>query len=550
MKKEIANLQSDNHTLKHTLLSIFPPYLLALIFYPVLIGLFFNAHLVVIVEPMVTLALVTVLMVLRFFSGKNIFYYITAILLFINQFITLSHWVVLKSPLSQNSLFVVFNTHMNEATGFFHLNSGPEYLLLIPFIALFILSLIKTFKYPRHDRKQYWTVGSILIIALIFLSIRTYNGGPRDATPILVRSAHLFKKEVNRYKKLKDETQFRSDAIKDAELLNPNKPRVVVLIEGESVNRNHMSLYGYYRDTNPLLGKLDDLIIYTDVITAYPNTWTSISAALTQANLENELKPYEGFNIMDVCRASGVKSYWLSNQSPIGFWNNFTTLLAEQSDRTEFINLVGNSDVESSYDEKLLSVFEKTLKEEGDQKFIIVHLVGSHDVYAQRYPIEYDRFKGNTPTAQTIAEYDNSILYTDYVVDSLLKIIKVYADQKDVAAAVVYVSDHGENVYDDSDYAGHGYSDIIPNSILEIPFLVWLSPQYKNQYPEKSQTVYNNSHLPFVTDDQFHSLIDLMGIKTEILESQRSVFNENFNSRRKRIMIDGNDYDTKLNVGQ
>jgi len=535
----------QTNSLKHTLLTIFPPFVLALTFYPLITGLYFNASLVEIAEPMVTLALITLIMALRFVTGKNAFYYIGVSLLFINQFITLAHWIIIKSPRSQNSLFVVFNSHTNEAAGFMELNSGPSYLLVIPFVILFILSLKYTFHYPRQDQGQNKTLGTILVITLIFLSIRAYMGGPREATPLLVRSVHLFHKELNKYKALKGESQFRTDAIKDAVLLNRDKPRVVVLVEGESVNRNHMSLYGYYRNTTPLLQELDDLIVYTDVVSGYGTTYKSIAGALTQSNLENNIEPYEGFSFMDVCRASGVMSYWLSNHSPIGFWNNFTTLLAEQSDKTEWVNLTTNSDVLISYDEKLLGVFEKTLNDEVENKFIFVHLMGSHDRYSERYPPGFARFKGESHKDQTIAHYDNSILYTDYIVDSLIKIMKVYADQKDVAVAMVHVADHGEDVYDDSDdYAGHGFAGVIPTSIVEIPFMVWLSPQYKTQYPEKSQTVSDHAHLPYVTDDQFHSLIDLMGIENEIFEPRRSVFNTDYNFKRTRIIMDGSNYDS------
>src|SRR5690606_34549270 len=319
--------------LKRTLLSLFPPYLIGLIFFPIFVGLYYNYRLVSPSDPFIMLSLITFLILLRYLSGKNIFYFLATILVLINGFIMLTHWIILKGPLTSNSMYVVFNTNYEEAGGFLNVNSGYEFLLLLPFIILFILSLEYTFKYPRiRGRKELYILSTVVLIIFVFLTFRVNNGGFRKGVPLLVRSSFFFYKDASGLKKLKAQRKERSDQI-TAELISPDTPQVFVLIEGESTNRNHMSLYGYHRDTNPLLSKFDDLVVYTDVVSGYPSTWTSITAALTESNLENPVKSYNCFNIMDVCRSSGVRTYWLSNQSPLSFFDNIITLMAEQTDK-------------------------------------------------------------------------------------------------------------------------------------------------------------------------------------------------------------------------
>ena len=198
----------------------------------------------------------------------------------------------------------------------------------------------------------------------------------------------------------------------------------------------------------------------------------------------------------------------------------------------------------TSYDSKLFKPFAAALDEKADKKFIVLHLMGSHSAYYKRYPPAYKLFTGNGRKEKTIAEYDNSILYNDYIVDSLLNTIALKdASGNNGIASVIYLSDHGENVYDELDRAGHDYSKELPRSNVEIPFIVWLSQGYIFLNPEKSATVKRNVNKPYVADDLFHSIMDLNGIQSPYLQEDRSIFSDKYNPNRKRILEDGRDYD-------
>ncbi len=291
----------------------------------------------------------------------------------------------------------------------------------------------------------------------------------------------------------------------------------------------------------------NDIFAFTDVVSPYSNTLNSVLTILSESNLENSIEITKGIDIIDVFHSAGFKTYWISNQSPIGIWDNMVTVFANKSDYKKFVNISSNSSFEAtyttSYDSKLFKPFYDVLNEDVKLKFIVVHLMGSHSSYNKRYPNEYNVFKGADSKSKTISEYDNSILYNDCIVDSLLKILEVNSLGLNNISTAIYLSDHGENVYDELNRVGHDYSKVLPKANVEIPFIVWLSPSYINANDDELKIIESNMSKPYVSDDLFHSIIDLNKINTSVLDKNRSIFSNEFNDRRKRILEDKLDYD-------
>jgi len=223
------------------------------------------------------------------------------------------------------------------------------------------------------------------------------------------------------------------------------------------------------------------------------------------------------------------------------------TVFAKKSDYFKFVNTSSNSSFEAilttSYDAKLFTPFAKVLNEDVNRKFIVLHLMGSHSSYKKRYPSDFNIYSGENKKEQTIAEYDNSMLYNDFVVDSLLNMITNYSQQLNVMINAIYISDHGENIYDELDRVGHDYSNKLPKANVEVPFIIWFSQTFKHINPDKASMVKSNKNMPFVSDDLFHSIIDFNGIQSQYVEIERSIFSDRFNEKRKRFLEDGKDYD-------
>lgn len=525
---------------------LYPPYLVILVLAPILIGFFIDYDLSDSFSLLVNLMWMLVLTIPFAIFQKKFIYQLALCAYFIVGFIEISHWVTMEGPLTITSLLIISNTNYEEAVSFLDMKSTWGFILLIIYTAIFILAL-RTSPNGKKVKNKLIHIGTVVVIFGIGV-FSLYGSIPKYRfLPQTVKVSYAFVNELSDYRKAGQDNKLK---IVDA-ILNQDQDQkqTFVLILGETCSRNHMSLYEANVNTNPKLSSRNDIIKYTDVVSGYNYTFESIPAILSQSNLENKLGVAESIDILDVFHSAGFETFWISNQSPIGVWDNVISGIARKSDYPKFVNTLSNSSQEAilsrAYDENLFEPFESALKESGNKKLIVLHMMGSHNTYSKRYPPSFDHFKGeNSKKEQVIAEYRNSILYNDFVVDSLLTILNKYTlSESDDISSAVYLSDHGENVYDEMDRLGHDYSNEMPRAVVEIPFLVWLSPGYLKKNTDKAATIVENKDKPYVSDNMFHAMMDINDIKSPLLEETKSVFNKNFNYQRKRVLVDGKDYD-------
>lgn len=526
---------------------LYPLELVFLVLIPVFIGVVIDYDLFDSRYIIINLIWVLIFTISYNVFHKKIIYQIGTIVYFLIGFIEITHWVILKGPVTITSLMVLANTNYNEAVEFVDLKVSFWLLILLPYAILFIFS----FRNPptlNTSKKKSYLIIFLASVSILFISENAINGRfIRKGVPEIVKVTCSFFEKITLYKDAMQEKKPKKIPIRS--ILRSNQ-QTFVLILGESCSRRHMSIYGSERKTNPKLSKRTDFIKYNNVVAPYSSTINAVLSILSNADLENRLDFDKSVDIIDIFHSAGYKTYWLSNQSPIGVWDNLITIFAKKSDYTKFVNISSNSSFEatqnSSYDSKLFDPFKAALNEKVDKKFIVLHLMGSHSSYSKRYPSAYNFFKGEDSKEETIAEYDNSMLYNDFIVDSLFNILKSSTTlQKNTISSAIYLSDHGENVYDANDRVGHDYSKEMPKVNVEIPFLVWLSPSYINNNATKTEIIKTNINQPFVTDNLFHTIMDLNGIQCAYFKNEKSIFNENFNSSRRRILEDGRDYDAK-----
>lgn len=474
---------------------------------------------------------------------KRWLYCIAVVLLFVEGLLNLSHWLVLKCPISASSLFVFFNTNAQEATEFVSLKQSPRWLLLIPYLALFVVAMKRI---PSFSLKSKWWkifIVAFSIFSILFMTDAAVNKRfLRTVAPPTVKAVASFAQESGSYKLL------QKRELKKVAATASEDSQVCILILGESCNRNHLSLYGYDRVTTPRLSARKDILVFDDVVSPYSYTMASVLHLLSEQNTEDERPIEQCVLLQEVLSSAGFKTFWISNQSPIGVWDNAVASIANLSDVVRYVNLGANSSFEStkiaSYDNLLLNPLQGVLEEDNDsKKFIVLHLMGNHSQYDKRYPSEYNVFKGGKDKRQcTIDAYDNAILYNDYIVNAMFDIIDAYAEKHpQTRFSALYISDHGENVYDDGNNAGHDVSDTIPYSIAEIPFILWTSP-YNDKDQLRGNVLRNAIHQPYMIDDLFHSFIDLSNVSSPVFQPERSVFNPKYNADRERRLSDGRVY--------
>ena len=257
-------------------------------------------------------------------------------------------------------------------------------------------------------------------------------------------------------------------------------------------------------------------------------------------NKHYSISSKKSYSIIQLANTSNFETTWLSNQRPIGIYESLITKISLSSNSQKFLTttIARNNKV---LDENLLPELDKVLfSNEHNKKFIVVHLIGSHLNYKNRYPDTFKVFKDEPLTKfesqesfNKINQYDNAILYTDFIASEIIKKIEAL----NVKSFVLFLSDHGEEVYKDRNMAGH--NEAIPTKdMFDIPFMLWRSDKYKH---DKMLSI--NFDRKYMIDDLFHSLSDLLSISSLEVDSTRSIFNRGFKDR-KRIILDSVDYDT------
>ena len=243
-------------------------------------------------------------------------------------------------------------------------------------------------------------------------------------------------------------------------------------------------------------------------------------------------------------RGGEYNTAWISNQEATGVWGNVARVYADRCNIKKYTTVVDSLTVINEYDEKLLPLLDEIIKESSDKPkhFYTIHLMGTHSIYSERYPDNFQVFNADEEPAkdekqrEVQAEYDNAILYNDFIVNEIIKRFEA----KD--SIIIYISDHGESVFEDGKTRGH-YFEEPSNVLFEIPMLVWISQEFRNKHSDLVERIFSARNQPFMTDDMIHALLDIMQIHTKDYDETRSLFSPNFNFNRKRI-YDGHEYVT------
>ncbi|MDR1980341.1 MAG: lipid A phosphoethanolamine transferase [Tannerellaceae bacterium] len=371
----------------------------------------------------------------------------------------------------------------------------------------------------------------VLGVALCFLSpLQDYRFSLKnDVYPVNALYNLYFainKSEKNRnYHHTSADFSFHATKPRQAE----GKREAYVLVVGETSRAMEWSLYGYERETTPHMEKLDGLVHFTDVITQSNNTHKSVPIILSSASAENYGVIYSEKSMVTAFKEAGFHTVVIANQKLTGsmigaFYREADTFIDISTEKS-------GSYLSSPYDEDILPHLQEKLDKIEGNLFVVLHTYGSHFNYHERYPQEFARFKPDkakgiraTYKEELRNAYDNAILYTDFFLNRIARSLSATHD----CTAMLYLSDHGEDIFDDCRQRYLHASPIPTYYQLHIPYLIWFSDTYRNVYPEKYEAALSHQTLPVSTNSVFHTMLDIAGIETEEKEASLSLTGQAF----------------------
>lgn len=465
---------------------------------------------------------------------EKIIYSLFFVVAYLPGSIYISYLLFADVLLQGNSVISLFETNPAESKEFLAHYFNPWIVVAIVAYVFICFAVIWIMKgYPKHAVKKNKAV--FTSAAFVFLLI--------ICTPSLSESVYFvnfYRLFVNYKIKLQHEEKAidkRQNIPYEVKVADTTHPKTIVVVIGESLTRTHMSLYGYTRKTNPYLSSLgDSLIIYQDVISPQVHTIPVLRSILTMADRDNLDYITEKPSMFELFNRAGYETYFISNQ-PFGgqFKTSYDALL-------NLAQNIHNVSTENLQDEIVLPTLQRILANNTDSKknkLILIHLIGNHMAYEFRYTPAYNIFNNNkdhlieeTPyrdqkAIHTIDKYDNSVLYNDHLIYRMIQLLQ---NQSSNESALVYFSDHGEEIFESRNFAGHAYEKISAH-MCEIPFVVWLSPEYRK---ERTDLEYVQSR-PYSTCDFIFSLSDLAQISYEDYKDQKSIFSKKFEEKTRYV---------------
>ena len=304
---------------------------------------------------------------------------------------------------------------------------------------------------------------------------------------------------------------------------------VYVYIIGEASRAMNWQLYGYDRETNPLLSQEKGLVVFRDVLTQSNTTHKSVPLILSSVATDEHEELYRRKGLPALFNEAGFDTWFISNQSRQGAMIDH---LAHDAKHLIYIR-------SPRHDTQLLDEMRKVLEKSDEQKILfILHCYGSHFSYHQRYPRDFAHFQPDNDVAiakqhrpMLVNAYDNSIRYTDYV---LSQIIDYLGSLENTSSALLYCADHGEDLIDDDRERFLHASPTTTAYQLYVASLAWFSDSYREHFPEKAAAAEANETAPATTHALFHTMADMASIRGRFLSTKVSLVSPDFDRKAPR----------------
>ena len=340
-------------------------------------------------------------------------------------------------------------------------------------------------------------------------------------------------------------------------------PEVYVMVVGETARAHNFSLYGYPRNTNPLLSKTPGIKAFPNVTTQSNTTHKSVPMLLSAASAEDFERLFHEKGILAAFKEAGFHTVFISNQLPN---HSFIDFLGEQADEHYFLKKEDASQG-NHYDEDLLQKLDEILPLADASSsahyhyryrklFVVLHSYGSHFNYQERYPRSFAYFKPDSRSEaksenrrDLLNAYDNTIRYTDYILHGIIERLQKWEGVQtktdgvygQPTSAMLYTSDHGENIFDDERRLFLHAAPKASDYELHVPFIIWTSEGFSKQYPDILKALGENRSKQVQSSlSAFHTMLGIGGIQTRYRLDEYSVASGKYHPT-KLLYLDDHD---------
>ncbi len=409
--------------------------------------------------------------------------YLLLLLLSLNFMLSASCFFIYKQGFNVGMTLSILETNVSESLSMVKTLILPIIVTIIFYIILLLIfiggSKIIDKNFTKNKILIVFSFIWIILPALFFIKhkyISNKGGG------LMVKNAIYHYSDFIAAQVLKKDIDGIINTKINYNLINTGEQPIenIVVLVGESVRKQNMSLYGYQRETTPNeAAERDNMLLYQNAYSPAAITNMSVPIVLSNIDINNYQKELKklGDNIVNAANHSGYNTFWYSTQGGA----HGITAIATYSKNKKFLN---------GYDEAVIPYLKEALKDSSPKKLIVLHINGSHPYACDKYPPKEAVWEGGIDEC-----YDNSIRYTDKIIGQIFELLK------NKNSALVYFSDHGQikenEIYKHGDY----------KEAVQVPYFVWFSPSIKTD--KKGQKIEEPTSITTV----YSKVLELMGTK-------------------------------------
>lgn len=318
----------------------------------------------------------------------------------------------------------------------------------------------------------------------------------------------------------------------DARRIPGPRPKLVVMVVGETARSQNFQLNGYPRATNPRLSRTEGVISFSDVSSCGTATAISVPCMFSQMTRQqyDDVRAATEENVLDILQRTGVSVLWRNNNNG-GCKGVCERVPTEDMPALKVAGQCVNTD-STCYDDVLLHQLRARIDAINGDGLVVLHQLGSHGpTYFERYPAASRAFSPTCDSNQIqhcsnealVNTYDNTLVHTDRVLAETIDLLQGYSDRRDVA--LIYVSDHGESLGERGMYLHGTPYFIAPREQTQVPMVMWLSTEFSRNAGLDMACLRGNAlHRAHSHDNIFHSLLGLFGVSSTVYQRNLDVF--------------------------